>query len=65
MDNTKDSYRVELINKVLDIDKEMNLLWQFHPDNPFRREIEFSYEKLVEEKYEIESLIRELEISSI
>ena len=65
MDNTKDSYRVELINKVLDIDKEMNLLWQFHPDNPFRREIELSYEKLVEEKYEIESLIRELEISSI
>jgi hypothetical protein len=64
MDNTKDSYRVELINKVLDIDKEMNLLWQFHPDNPFRREIELSYEKLVEEKYEIESLISELGISS-
>ena len=64
MDNTKDSYRVELINKVLDIDKEMNLLWQFHPNNPFRREIELSYEKLVEEKYEIENLIRELGISS-
>jgi hypothetical protein len=52
--------KTDLINELIDVSREMENLWQFHPLNPNRKDLIMEYIKLDRSKKEIENKISDL-----
>ena len=58
---TKEDQRNELVNDLIATSTVMDELWQYHPDNPKKKDPVIEYETLKQIKSDVEAEIDELE----
>jgi hypothetical protein len=53
----QEEYKINLYNRLIDISKEMDEVYKYHPNNPNRIDVISNYEELQREKRELEHLL--------
>ena len=59
--NEKEKLRVELINDMIATTTVAEELWNYHPDNPKKKDVVKEYEVLFQFQYDIEEELADLD----
>ena len=49
----------DLVNELIAIETQIQTLWEYHPDNPDRIDVEFEFQNLQREALSIQSALEE------
>ena len=51
--------QADMLNKLMDIENEISILWEYHPDNPNQTNVENRFEELQKLATTIETYLEE------
>lgn len=57
VEETNEDYKISIYNRLIDIAKEKEEIWKYHPSNPDRIDVVDVYEKLEREENELTHLV--------
>lgn len=64
-DEDKQAEEIHIINELIAISNELDLLWEYHPNNPYKKNVEERYIELEKEVEMLEEELRKLDDENI